>query len=43
MQYRIMLDFIIKDEQVILLDIGGHELYEKGFQFHINSISLHYV
>lgn len=28
MKYRIMLDFIIKDDQVILIDIGGHELYE---------------
>ncbi|MFT4533298.1 MAG: mRNA-degrading endonuclease YafQ of YafQ-DinJ toxin-antitoxin module [Saprospiraceae bacterium] len=28
MKYRMMLDFIIKDDQVILINIGGHELYE---------------
>lgn len=28
MQYRIMIDFIIKDDQIFLLDIGEHdELY----------------
>lgn len=27
MKYRILLDFIIRNDQVILIDIGGHELY----------------
>ena len=25
MQYRIMIDFIIQDDQVILIDIGNHD------------------
>ncbi|MBK9257075.1 MAG: type II toxin-antitoxin system RelE/ParE family toxin [Saprospiraceae bacterium] len=25
MKYRILLDFIIKDDQVILIDIGDHD------------------
>ncbi|HAK78007.1 MAG TPA: plasmid stabilization protein [Runella sp.] len=25
MKYRILLDFIIKDDQIILLDIGSHD------------------
>jgi len=28
MKYRIMLDFIIENDKIILIDIGGHELYE---------------
>ncbi len=28
MKYRILLDFIIRDDQIILIDIGSHqELY----------------
>lgn len=27
LKYRILLDFIIRNDQVILIDIGGHELY----------------
>jgi len=27
MKYRILLDFIIKEDVIILIDIGGHELY----------------
>ncbi len=27
MKYRILLDFIIRNDQVILIDIAGHELY----------------
>ena len=26
MKYRILLDFIIKDDQVILIDIGDHDV-----------------
>ena len=28
-QYRIMLDFIIKEDEIILIDIGSHDIYEK--------------
>jgi len=28
-QYRIILDFIIKDQEIILIDIGSHEIYGK--------------
>jgi len=28
MKYRILLDFIIRKDVIILLDIGGHELYD---------------
>ena len=28
MQYRIMLDFLIEDDRILLIDIGGNELYE---------------
>lgn len=27
MQYRILIDFIIQDDQIILIDIGDHSLY----------------
>ncbi len=28
MKYRIMLDYVMKDDEIILLDIGVHELYK---------------
>lgn len=27
LQYRILIDFIIQDNKIILIDIGGHNLY----------------
>ena len=29
LKYRIVLYFVIKDEQIILIDIGGHEIYQR--------------
>ena len=28
MSYRIVINFIIKDEKIIFIDIGGHEVYK---------------
>ena len=28
-QYRIMVDFIIKENEIILIDIGSHDIYDK--------------
>ena len=28
-QYRIMIDFIIKEDEIILIDIGSHDIYDK--------------
>jgi len=27
MQYRLLLDFVIKENEIILVNIGGHEIY----------------
>jgi mRNA-degrading endonuclease YafQ of YafQ-DinJ toxin-antitoxin module len=28
MQYRIIIDFVIKDNEIIMINIGGHEVYK---------------
>jgi mRNA-degrading endonuclease RelE of RelBE toxin-antitoxin system len=44
MQYRIIIDFIIREEEIILIDIGAHEevywntLEKVALYSHTNSI-----
>jgi len=28
MQYRLIIDFVIKDNEIIMINIGGHEIYK---------------